>query len=164
MSIILPAVPPISTGLIFLLALCIGTVTDVRTRDIPIPLFPCASLLSFAVLFLHHVDLKDCIPGDAIWGLLAMGAISAVSIAITIVSKRMILGGGDCIAFVCIGFSFGLRYGVWVVMISCLFACVFQLFASCIKKNDHSFPMIPFLLAGHVTLWLALHILAAIGV
>lgn len=127
--------------IIFLIALCCATYTDIKKREIPIWLFPTAGILSIP-FFLKHITLWDI-----------LGA-ACVFLLFVLLSVKTGTGGGDIIMMTVISFVFGVSFTMRIcLLLAILVAVAFFIYYLVAKKKpqkEDNFPMAPFVLAAFV--------------
>lgn len=142
------------TETILLIALIIATITDVKTKTIPLPLFPIVTVIAVIEKLVLNVSL---IPS-----LISSISLSIIFVILAITSKG---GGGDIIMFFCIGFVLGLKDSFTLLYILCavyIFALVIYMLYGKIRRKKSfkeiaktQIPLAPFVLTAYSVLLVA---------
>lgn len=131
--------------MILLVALIIATITDIKTKTIPLWLFPLTLLLSITVDLMSNYKLTFPIKFS---GMLCM-------FLLFLLASRFGGGGGDIIMMSVLGWIVGLRYSLYISFIAFIIY-ILSLFAvkNICKRKDYKFnlPFAPFVLSGTLIL------------
>lgn len=124
-----------------IIALIIGTYTDIKSRIIPVYLFPVTAIVNTILVVSFSTEI------NIIYSLLgALLCLIAYSSVIFFGG-----GGGDIIMMTCLGWMFGVKMIICVVFITTLIYAIGLIVNRFIKKEpllNLTLPYAPFVLAG----------------
>lgn len=126
--------------IIFLIALVIASYTDVKTREIPLRVFPIETVIVFMYYILIHERLKDHFIGALIMFLLFF-----------VSSLFGMMGGGDVIMMSAAGFVIGIQD---MILFTICMAVTGTIIVIIMRKKGKQ-PMAPFVLAAFILFLIA---------
>ena len=122
--------------------LIINTVTDIRTKKIPINI----SALYFFLILLTRIIFDHFNITDSLFSLIP-GLVLLIISRITSQS----IGYGDCIIFLVTGLASGFQSTFLVIIISFILSGIYGLFSLLKHKSTKSvFPFVPFILISYI--------------